>query len=149
MALSLLRDCQRADASLKAFVVMTHHFHLLVKPRDDQTISRLIQTVKANSEDRLLPLLTEGEKAQLTLQSGLNNHRFWMRSFRANPMHTREVFDQKLRYLHLNPVRSGLSDVPDEYPWSSAHLAVNEHIDQHGLIDYPGALRFYEEMIGY
>ena len=149
MVLSLFRDCRRADASLKAFVVMTHHIHLLVKPRDDQTISRLIQTVKANSEDRLLPLLTEEENAQLSMQSGLNKHRFWMRSFRANPMHTQEVFEQKHRYIHLNPVRSGLCEIPEDYYWSSAHLVINGFLEHNGLVDLSAGLRFYEKMLGY
>ncbi len=149
MAISLLRDCRRADALLKAFVVMTHHIHLVVKPRENQSISRLVQTIKANSEGRLLPLLTEEENAQLSMQCGLNKHRFWMRSFRANPMHTQEVFEQKLRYIHLNPVRSGLCEIPEDYPWSSAHLVINGHLDFDGLVDYSAGLRYYEEVLGY
>ena len=149
MAISLLRDCRRAKASLKAFVVMTHHIHLLVKPRDNQSINRLTQTIKANSEDRLSLLLTEGEKAQLTTQSGLNQHQFWMRSFRANPILSQEVFEQKLRYIQLNPVRSKLSEVPEDYPWSSAHLVMNGHIDRDGLVEYASSLQLYEKMLGY
>lgn len=33
-----------------------------------------------------------------------------------------------VRYIHLNPVRTGLVDMPKDYPWSSfcAYLVINE-----------------------
>ena len=46
MVLHFLNDCQRHDARVHAFVVMTHHIHFLVTPNATQTISYLVQQIK-------------------------------------------------------------------------------------------------------
>lgn len=46
--LSLLRDAQRYEANIHAFVVMTHHVHLLVTCPEGKTISWLVQRFKSN-----------------------------------------------------------------------------------------------------
>lgn len=99
MCLSLLQDCNAAQASLSAYVVMTHHIHLVVRPRDDQPITRLMQKIKANSARALKPLLQADELKQLDQQDDLNQHSFWQRSFRSNPLYTSEVFVQKSALL--------------------------------------------------
>jgi len=56
------------------------------------------------------------------MQEGLNRHQFWQASFRGNPLYTKEVADQKVRYTHLNPIRASLVDSPEAYIWSSSHV---------------------------
>lgn len=149
MALSLLRDCIRFSASLRGFVVMTHHIHLVVRPAESQTISDLMRSVKSNSKDRLIPLLSPSERSQLSMQSGLNKHEFWMRSFRANPIYSEDVLVQKLNYLHLNPVRSALVEASDDYIWSSAHMYSRDFGNSDYGLDLKNCVKFYEELIGY
>ena len=92
MCLSLLQDCIRWNASLKAFVIMTHHIHLIVKPSDTKTIGHLMSEVKAKSQLRLSPHLLQSESRQMDMQAGLGRNEFWMRSFRANPLYTPVVY---------------------------------------------------------
>jgi hypothetical protein len=32
-----------------------------------------------------------------------------------------EIFQQKVNYIHLNPVRKGYVDLPEKWKWSSAN----------------------------
>ncbi|MCK5028833.1 MAG: hypothetical protein KAR57_04310 [Bacteroidales bacterium] len=41
------------------------------------------------------------------------------------------VFEQKLNYIHNNPIKAGFIDFPEHYPYSSA----KDYADDKGLID--------------
>jgi putative transposase len=82
------------------FVVMPDHCHFLLKILKPYTISRLMSAYKSGlTFDLGIPKLWQ--------------RRFHVRIIDGNPTHA-------LRYIHLNPVRAGLSESPESYPWSSA-----------------------------
>ena len=109
------------SAQLHAFVVMMHHFHILVTPHEDSTISELMKSMKRNITKKVKPLLSEFELSQLDQQAGLNRSTLWKESFRGLEIRTEEVFLQKVQYIHMNPVRGELTSWPTEYRWSSAY----------------------------
>jgi hypothetical protein len=47
-------------------------------------------------------------------------YQFWERNALSVELRTHEVFLQKLKYIHLNPVRAGLCVLPAQYKYSSA-----------------------------
>lgn len=66
-----------------------------------------------------------------------------------------------LRYIHLNPVRAGMVDHPDDYPWSSHHVYVKACLQPWVTTDFALAMfhrersqavaayrRFLDETIG-
>ena len=61
-------------------------------------------------------------------ERGLKGNTFWQRSFRSIVIRSEQMFWQKLRYIQLTPVRSGLAERPEEYLWSSA-----AHSEKFGL----------------
>ena len=65
-------------------------------------------------------------------------HRFWQRDPLAVRMDSKEKVEQKLEYIHLNPLQEHWSLVtkPEDYPWSSAQF-YETGIDQFKMItDY-------------
>ena len=118
---SLVADAVYYRAHLHAFVVMTHHFHALVTPHEDSTISELMKSMKRNITKKLKPLLNEFELSQLKQQAGLNRSTIWKGSFRGLEIRTEDVFWQKVEYIHMNPVRGELAEWPSSYLWSSAY----------------------------
>ena len=52
---------------------------------------------------------------------------FWpKRYYDRNVLDERE-FAEKLRYIHRNPVKAGLCELPEDWPWSSfRHYALRE-----------------------
>jgi len=122
MAASLLDDLRHYEAELYAFVVMGHHIHLVVTPRDDMTASYLMERVKGNSARRIVPHLSEDLKAGLSLQRGLNKRSMWKVGFRSVPLSSVQMLNQKIDYAHLNPVRAGLCQNPEDFRWSSCWM---------------------------
>ena len=147
MALSLLRDCEYYEASLHAFVIMSHHIHFLVTPQPNETISNLMRNVKRRSANLLSPCLNDFERSQLDAQCGLNQHEFWKEGFRGNPMLTSNVFQQKANYIHQNPVRAGLTEQAELYPWNSAMMYIRGFAVAEYLLDLPKCISFYEELL--
>ena len=46
--------------------------------------------------------------------------RFWQPKYYSFEIHERAKLEEKLRYMHENPVRAGLVDHPTAWKWSSA-----------------------------
>jgi putative transposase len=46
----------------------------------------------------------------------------WERSFTNHRVRDNGDYEQHRRYIHLNPVRAGFVESPQDYPYSSAHL---------------------------
>lgn len=127
---SLVDDCDYYGASLHGHVVMANHIHLLLTPRCGQSASQFAQKMKTNSSRRLSGHLTDEERGLLAHQVGLNERVLWERGFKGLGVSSRAVFDQKLRYIHENPLRAQLCDTADGYRWSSAWLRVEGNIDE-------------------
>jgi putative transposase len=90
----------RREGSYKlfAFVVMPDHIHLIIQTEN-------------------LP------KSMKDLKGGFTRHmkgRFWQPGFTDHLILNREQFDSRRDYIHQNPVRAGLSETAESYPYSSA-----------------------------
>lgn len=60
------------------------------------------------------------------------DYQFWQQENRPIELISNKFIDQKLLYIHMNPVKAGLVDEPWEYRYSSARDYMN---DQKGLLD--------------
>ena len=96
-------------AYLLGYAVLPDHFHALLVPRGEQTISKLMQSVKGYSA-RVVNA-TQGRSGAL-----------WQRSFYDRVMWDEAHLIDVLEYIQLNPVAAGLAGAPEEYPFSSAYV---------------------------
>lgn len=101
---------------------MPHHVHFIAVVPEGKTIGWLMSRVKSNAARRILPLLDQVTLGEFDQQRGLNGRSFWQRSFRSFVLTSEDGFLQKVRYIHDNPVRSGLVESAPEYRWSSARM---------------------------
>jgi putative transposase len=92
---------------LHEFVLMTDHFHLLITP--NVAIERAVQLIKGGFS----------YKAKKELRSNLE---IWQRGFSDHRIRDAEDYDKHLRYIHLNPVKRHLCEMPNTFPYSSAFL---------------------------
>jgi putative transposase len=92
----------RTDGLFKlyAFVVMPDHMHLLITTDD---LPKAMQHVKGGFSRSL------GSKMPV-----------WQRGFADHLVRNREEFESRRGCIHQNPVRAGLADTAEEYPFSSA-----------------------------
>jgi putative transposase len=93
---------------LTAWVFLPDHWHAIVYPRLPLTISRVLEAIKVGATLRINR--RRGERGVL-LQG-----RFFDRALR-----TVREYHEKVEYIHLNPVKAGLAQRPDDWKWSSVH----------------------------
>jgi putative transposase len=91
---------------LHAFVVMPDHLHVLLTPLT--SLEKSVQFIKGGFSYR----------AKKELGSSME---VWQKGFSDHRIRDAEDYAQHIRYIHQNPVRKHLSEVPEQYPYSSAH----------------------------
>ncbi len=110
-----------------SYVIMPEHVHLLIFPRDDEySISDMLKDIKQpvtraalkhvrRYAPSFLPTMLDAQP------NGERHYRFWQRGggYDRNMIRLATVH-QEIRYIHANPVRRGLVDAPEDWPWSSA-----------------------------
>jgi len=133
---------RRHGFALYAWVIMPNHIHLLLYPKQQTSLSSLLTSIKRPfSSDALEWLrLEEPEIADnlRIISRGKTVWRFWQHG----GGYDRNVFgDETLRktveYIHNNPVRIGLSQTPEDYPWSSANYYLNGKSNSSLIPDIP------------
>jgi putative transposase len=94
------------DCAIHAYVLMTNHIHLLMTPREGEAISATLQAVGR----RFVPYINHCYGRTGTL---------WEGRFKASAVQEEGYLLACSRYIELNPVRAGMVERPEDYPWSS------------------------------
>lgn len=100
----------RYSFALVGYVVMPEHVHVVIGETPGATPSTVMQVLKQRSSRELRGLYRGPAK---------NLSQFWERRFYDFNIRTWKKLNEKLRYMHMNPVKSGLVDEPQLWPWSS------------------------------
>ena len=139
---AIQRSTIRYGFATLAFVIMSNHVHLLVRPRTDPyDLSALLYAIKKPSSFQIKKRMQgEGDPvlAQLMVREpgGTSVFRLW----EAGPGYDRNMLPDALnaavRYIHLNPVRAGLCERAEDWPWSSAGWYHREAVRPDGGIDW-------------
>ncbi len=87
---------------------MTNHVHLLATPREEQSISRMMQDVGR----RYVRYFNTVYRRTGTL---------WEGRYKSSMVDAESYFLHCQRYIELNPVRANMVTEPAEYRWSSYH----------------------------
>jgi len=88
---------------LFGYVVMPNHVHLLLSEPKHCQLSETIRALKTETSKKL-----KGER-----------ERFWQKRYFDRNIITQREWNEKLRYIHRNPVEEGLVQHPEDWPWSS------------------------------
>jgi putative transposase len=103
------------------YVVMPEHLHLLLCEPERGNPSQVMQAIKQGFARRLLGRLRAGDDLrQGTLwHAVLDNGHIWQARFYDFVVFTEKKRIEKLRYMHRNPVKRGLTMDPQQWAWSS------------------------------
>lgn len=106
---------------LVAWVVMPEHVHLLLQPKPE-TLVPALASLKAEFAREVLGRwrLLEAPVLNRLVCSG-GKTRFWQPGggYDRN-VFSREEIEEKILYVHHNPVKRGLVNQPEDWHWSSA-----------------------------
>ena len=127
-----LKYCQQKEGlEIFAYVIMTNHMHLIARRQDGDltellgrfksyTAKKIIAAIETNPEESrkewLLYLFNHFAKTNVQY----NKYHFWSYTNYPVLLHTNDIIDQKVDYIHLNPVRAGVVTESEYYTYSSA-----------------------------
>ena len=106
------------------FVIMPDHIHLILTVHDGMTIEKAMQLIKGRYSFRI--------KKELGMLGEV-----WQRGFSEVQVMNRQSVEKHHEYIAENPVKAGLVDSPEKYPYcyrSLAKLKVTSEMNSKGNI---------------
>jgi putative transposase len=146
LILESLKHCQKEKGlSIYAWCIMSNHIHMIVgREREEFKIEDIIRDFKKFTSVHLCRAIesnnTESRREwmlELFSRSGLESKKhvkymFWQNEYHPVELSTNEMMDQRLDYIHNNPVEAGIVDKAEEYLYSSAR---DYFTNEKGLLD--------------
>jgi putative transposase len=122
---SAFRDVmKRMPFHIDAIVVLPDHIHCLwTLPEGDADYSMRWRLIKRNFT-RNCPVEYQQAQSMARLRKG--EKAVWQRRFWEHLIRDEADFSRHYDYIHFNPVRHGLVEKPQDWPYSSFHRAVKQ-----------------------
>ena len=128
-----LSYCQKEKGLLiYAWVLMTNHLHMIVGRNGENKVSDIMRDFKKFTSKEIIRILlvepTESRRDWILNRfeyAGKNDkkikkYRFWQEGNDAQGIFLNDYFNQKLNYIHENPVKAEIVNRPEDYRYSSA-----------------------------
>ena len=114
----LNEELQAFSARCVGFVVMPDHVHAIVWFSRTGQLSGFMHAWKRKSSFHIRNWYREEARNYVT---GFGEgERFWQPKYYSFEIFERPKLEEKLTYMHLNPVRAGLTQTATEWKWSAA-----------------------------
>ena len=143
IVLDSIRHCQKEKGLvLHAWIIMTSHLHLIISKNSSWLLEDIMRDMKKFTSFKLTGAIMENiqesrKEWMLRLfeeygRANSNNtkYQFWQQDNHPIELSTNEMIDQRLDYIHNNPVTSGIVQQPEHYLYSSAA----DYAGQQGLL---------------
>ncbi len=116
---------QQKGLHLHGYVILDNHLHMVVS---SDNLSQVIQDFKRHTAKEILVLAQQENKLWLLKQFEFfksahkrnSQYQVWQEGFHPQSITTEDMLKQKLDYIHYNPVKLGLVDLPEDWRYSSA-----------------------------
>jgi len=142
-----LKYCQQNKGlEIYAYVIMSNHVHLLARSQNDN-LSDIIRDFKRHTSKKIIETIEQvGESRREWLlmifryvarsHSRNNEYQVWTHESHAEEIYSNTFIEQKIEYIHNNPVRSRIVSKAEDYIYSSArNYAEMESILEISLAD--------------
>lgn len=129
--LDSVRYCQQHKGlTVHAWCLMSSHFHGIVSRRGQSGLSDILRDWKKFTSGTILKAMREEPESRrewmlpLFAQAGHRNannekFQFWQQDNHPLELFGSTFIEQKLNYIHNNPVEAGLVDFPEQFRYSS------------------------------
>ena len=129
--LNSIRYCQKHKGlEVYAYCIMSSHAHMIVARHGPQQLEHVIRDIKKFTSLKIIEAVDNNPQESrrellmwLFERTGTrdpNNTRYQSRSLSGGSSITNEKLDQRLNYIHNNPVAAGIVKYPEDYLYSSA-----------------------------
>jgi REP element-mobilizing transposase RayT len=134
---------QNKGLEFYAYVIMNNHVHLIASAAEGYNLSDILRDLKKFTSKKLIAAIEDNvqesrKRWMLWLfrsngQRNSNNevYQFWQQDNHPVCLDNAEMMNQRLDYLHNNPVAEGIVEEPEHYVYSSAR----DYAGIKGLLD--------------
>ncbi len=134
---------QNKGLIIYGWCLMSNHLHLLAEADENSNLSDILRDFKKFTSKAIIKEIMENalesrKKWMLSefafagkYDNKIKNYKFWQDGNDAKEIHSTEFMEQKLDYIHENPVVAEIVDEDIHYKYSSAR----DYAGEAGLID--------------
>ena len=127
-----LKYCQvEKGLIIYAWVLMTNHVHIIARADKGYNLSDILRDMKKFTSKTIISAInsdTESRKGWMLwlfrsagdINSNNVNYQFWDQDNRPIELTSNAMMDERLNYIHMNPVKAGIVRKPEDYLYSSA-----------------------------
>jgi REP element-mobilizing transposase RayT len=121
-----------------AYVIMLDHTHVITD--SNRKIKDVLRFLNGVSAKRILDYLKENgyesSLRKLRIQERGDKHKYSVYQHHPNAfeIYGEDTMMQKVNYIHMNPVRAGLVERPEDYRFSSARLWQGKGLEEEPLM---------------
>ncbi|MBN1597645.1 MAG: transposase [Bacteroidales bacterium] len=128
---SLEHCIHNKELVIYAYVIMSNHIHLIVSSGENFRLANTIRDFKKFTAKKFITAINEYPESRREwllkkfafaanrIKRG-QNYKIWKDGFHPIELTTREILEQKLNYIHENPVTEELVVNEEDYKYSSA-----------------------------
>jgi REP element-mobilizing transposase RayT len=126
-----LRYCQQNKGLIiSAYVIMSNHVHILASS-DNENLSEIVWDFKRHTSKKIIETIENEMESRrewllMIFKYAARKHKrndkyqVWTHENHAEEIYSNKFIEQKVNYIHNNPVRSGIVINPEDYVYSSA-----------------------------
>ena len=128
-----LKFCQKNKGLvIYAWVLMSNHLHMIVSSESDKQVSDIMRDFKKFTSKEIIKTLhedlQESRKEWILnrfayagkIEKKIKSFKFWQEGNCSQGIYLEQYFQQKLDYIHNNPVKAEIVNDADDYKFSSA-----------------------------
>ncbi|RDV14522.1 transposase [Pontibacter diazotrophicus] len=143
LLLESVRYCQKEKGlELYAWCLMTNHIHFIASAKEGSSLSDVLRDFKKYTNKVIINAIQqEPESRRVWLldrfafagsrDAKIQKNKFWQEGNEAKEIHSNAFLEQKLEYIHQNPVKAEIATEPEHYLYSSAR----DYAGEKGLLD--------------
>ena len=145
--------CQKNKGlEIHAWCIMSSHVHLVFRSIKGQkpelligdlkrfTSKIIVKSIQENPRESSKEFLLDFFKKEAEKSSNVKNYQFWRHDNKPIELWSNKVIQQKIEYVHNNPVAEGLVYKAEDYVYSSAL----DYADENGLIEDIVVFRMFD-----
>ena len=138
-----LAYCQREKGlRVYAWVLMSNHLHMVVSAAEGHSVAGIMRDFKKYTSRQVAEALENDQQESrrewmldrmrfaAANDKKVTHYRLWQDGYHPELLYTEEFFQQKIDYIHHNPVKQEIVSRPEDYLYSSAR----DYVGDKGLL---------------
>jgi putative transposase len=126
------RYCQEQKGlNLYAYVIMSNHLHCIASADKGAKLSGIVRDMKKHASKKITDAIQSEEESRKgwldwifssagRFNKNNENYQVWQQHNHATELWSFEMIKEKADYIHYNPVKAGLVELPEHWKYSSA-----------------------------